>query len=184
MYAGTLFCMHKMLYYICSVKINTMTGQIILFSVLAFPLLLGVIFRVNTSHLFFSLMAGELLARYFGHDVEKLAEQSTSQSTVFPIGELALIVVPMILTAIFLRGSVSKSKLVLHIIPLAITGIVFAAFVLPLLPADLQAEISTGRVGKYLLDLNRVIIGSVVALQLISLWLLNRIGKKHGKHGE
>jgi len=161
-----------------------MSGQIILYAVLLFPLILGVIFRVSTSHLFFSLMAGELLARYFGHDLDKLAVQNTGQSTAFPAGELALIIVPMILTAIFLRATVSKSKLVLHIIPLAITGIVLAAFVLPILPADTQALIATSRAGAYLLDLNRVIIGSVVVMQLISLWLFSRMGKKHGKHGK
>ena len=161
-----------------------MTGQIILYAILVFPLVLGLALRVSTSHLFFSLMAGELLARYFGHDIAKLAEQNAHKSSSFPIGELALIILPMILTAIFLRGSVTKSKLVLHIIPLAITGVVFSAFVLPILPADIQTQIASGRVGAYLLDLNRAIIGSVVVLQLVSLWLFRRRGKKHGKHGE
>lgn len=160
-----------------------MTGQIILYAILAFPLILGLVLRVSTSHLFFSLMAGELLARYFGHNIDKLAE-SNIDNTSFPLGELALIIAPMLITAVILRGTIPKSRIVLHIIPLAITGIILSAFVLPILPDSLQAQIATGRVGAYLLDLNRIIIGSVVVLQLISLWLFSKMGKGHGKHGE
>lgn len=160
-----------------------MTGQIILYSILAFPLILGLALRVSTSHLFFSLMAGELLARYFAHDVEKIAEQNTIHSSL-PLGELALIIIPMLVTAVLLRDTIPKSKLVLHIIPLAITGIVLAAFILPILPSSIQNQIAADRVGDYLLDLNRVIIGGVVILQLVSLWLFTKMGKKHGKHSE
>lgn len=160
-----------------------MTAQIILYSILAFPLVLGLALRVSTSHLFFSLMAGELLARYFGHDVDKIAEQGMSHSSL-PLGELALIILPMVVTAVLLRDTIPKSKVILHIIPLAITGIVLSAFILPILPTGLQSQIATGRVGDYLLDLNRVIIGGVVILQLVSLWLFTKIGKSRGKHAE
>jgi len=129
-------------------------------------------------------MAGELLARYFGHDIEKIAEQNVNRTSSIPFGELALIIIAMVLTAIFMRGTMSKNKIVLHLIPLAITGIVFAAFVLPILPTDLQAGIATSQVGSRLLELNRAIIGGMVVLQLVSLWLFNLLGKKHGKHGE
>ncbi len=160
-----------------------MTAQIILYSILAFPLILGLALRVSTSHLFFSLMAGELLARYFAHDVEKIAEQSMRQNSL-PLGELALIILPMVITAVLLRDTIPKSKVILHIIPLAITGIVLSAFILPILPTSLQNQIATDRVGDYLLDLNRVIIGGVVILQLVSLWLFTKIGKSRGKHSE
>lgn len=160
-----------------------MTGQIILYSILAFPLMLGFALRVSASHLFFSLMAGELLARYFGHDLDKLAEQNMAQTSL-PLGELALIITPMIITAVLLRDTLPKNRLVLHLAPLAITGIVLSAFVLPILPDSLQEQISTGRVGAYLLDLNRVIIGGVVILQLISLWLFTKMAKGRGKHSE
>lgn len=160
-----------------------MTGQIILYAILAFPLILGLVFRVSTSHLFFSLMAGELLARYFGHNIDKIAEQNMAQ-TSWPLGELALIIAPMVITAVILRGTIAKNRILLHVVPLAITGIILSAFILPIFPDNLQSQISTGRVGAYLLDLNRIIIGGVVVLQLISLWLFSKMGKKHGKHGE
>ena len=128
-------------------------------------------------------MAGELLARYFGHNIDKITEQNIETSVV-PVGELALIITPMFITAVILKGTIAKNRVMLHIIPLAITGIILAAFILPILSDSLQTQVSSGRVGAYLLDLNRVIIGVVVVLQLISLWLFSKMGKKRGKHGE
>lgn len=158
-----------------------MTAQIILWSILAFPLVIGIIFRVGAPHLFFSLMAGELLARYFGSDVEKLAEESLSKQSPDHYGEIALVIVTMLLTAFFMRGTVTKNKLILHIIPYAITGVIMAAFLLPLLSSGLQDQISSTFVGGMIINLNRAIIGAVVVLQIVSLWIFNRSENK-SKH--
>lgn len=153
-------------------------GNILLFSILMLPLALGVALRVSTSHLFFSIMAGELLARYFGHDVEK----QVGDTSRFPVGELMLVLGALFLTAFFLKGTIHKNKLIFHVIPLLITGVILAAFLLPLLPADIQANIALNPLGKQLLDLNKYIIGGVVVLQLISLWLFNKNHEKHHEH--
>lgn len=160
-----------------------MTGQIILALVVALPLILGLVFRVSTSHLFFSLMAGELLARYFGHDIEHQAKAVYDKVSFTGYGEILLLTLPMILTAIFLKGSVSKGKIILHIIPLIITGLIYATFLTPMLPPDIQQQIKSFEVGAWILDLNKFIIGGMVAVQLVTLWLLNRGGhSEKGKH--
>lgn len=160
-----------------------MTGQIILALVVALPLVLGLVFRVSTSHIFFSLMAGELLARYFGHDIENQAKTVYDKVSFTGYGEILLLTLPMILTAIFLKGSISKGKVILHIIPLVITGLIYATFLTPMLPPDLQQQIKSFEIGAWILELNKVIIGGMVAIQLVALWLLNR-GENHkkGKH--
>jgi hypothetical protein len=160
-----------------------MLPTIILWTILSLPLVLGVVFRVKASHIFFSLMAGELLARFFGHDVEKLASENLTTTTPDKYGEILLIFAAMLLTAFFMRGTLSKSKIILHVFPLAITGIILAAFVLPLLPTGLQTDIGATFIGGWILNLNRSIIGVVVVLQLISLWLFNR-SEKSSKHGD
>ena len=160
-----------------------MTGQIVLGLIIGLPLLLGILFRVSTSHIFFSLMAGELLGRYFGHDVEKQANAVSNQVNITGYGEIALLTVPMLLTAVFLRRSISKGKILLHIVPLLITGVVYAAFLIPILPVRAQQEIQTFIVGGWLLHLNKVIIGGMVIVQLVSLWALNRGENAHkNKH--
>lgn len=96
-------------------------------------------------------------------------------------GEIILIILPMILTAIFMRKTISKGKAILHIPALLVTGVICAAFVLPLLPDALRSQVSEFIVGKKILDYNRTIIGAMLVLQLVSLWILNR--KEQGKKG-
>ncbi len=158
-----------------------MTGQILLITIVGLPLLLGLLFRVSTPHIFFSLMAGELLGRYFGHDLERQAITIAPQLNTRGFGEVALLTAPMVLTVIFLKGSISKGKTLLHMVPLLITGIIYAAFLVPLLSYGIQQEIQTFVVGKWLLDLNKIIIGSMVTVQLVALWMLNRGERGHSK---
>lgn len=154
-----------------------MATEILLWGTLAFPLLLGLLFRVGAPHLFFSLMAGELLARYFAHDVAELASNE-SLHTSAQTGEIVLLIAPMVLTAILMRKTTKRSRLLLHVAPLAITGIVFAAFFFPLLDSSMQDSLSATFIGGWILNLNKSIIGIVVVAQLISLWLFNRTEHK------
>lgn len=147
-----------------------MLGDIILWLTLALPLIIGVAFRVGTSHVFFSLMAGELLGRYFGHDVEKLFGSSAAAG----YGEIIFIVLTMLVTAFLLRHTISKRRLLIQVVPLAITGIICAAFILPALPASLQEAVSGAAFGGTILNLNRAIVGGMVLVQLLALWLLHR----------
>lgn len=151
-----------------------MEGEILLVSLVALPLVLGLVFRVATSHIFFSLMAGELLGRYFGHDIDANAKNISGTKMLAGYGEAILIILPLLLTAFFMKKTLSRGRSLLHIIPLAITGIICATFVLPTLPADVQKIVREVPVGDWLLDVNRMIVGAMVALQLASLWLFNR----------
>lgn len=160
-----------------------MTAYIILGVVLGLPLLLGLIFRVNSSYIFFSMLAGELLARTFADDAELVTRLAIRQESVLAYSELVLLVVPVLLTALFLRKTLSKGKLLFYIIPFLITGFVLAAFALPLLPEYLQEEVKGVQVGQRLLEGSETIVGAVVFMQLVTLWVMNRShehgGKKH-----
>lgn len=145
-----------------------MLGDIILYLTLALPLILGVGFRVSFSHLFFSLMAGELLGRYFGHDLDALARTSGGY------GEILLVLLPMFATAYLLRFTVSKRRLMIHLVPLAVMGIICAAFVLPVLPEFLREAVRSVWLGEVILTMNRAIVGGMVAIQLVALWLMHR----------
>ncbi|MBP7807360.1 hypothetical protein KA047_02585 [Candidatus Saccharibacteria bacterium] len=159
-----------------------MTPYIILGILLGLPLALGLLFRVSASALFFSVMAGELLGRYFHSEAGEIARSFFKTNAAAEYAEAFIIVLPMFLTALFMHGSISRGKTLLHVIPLAITGIVLAAFVLPILPYEIQQQVATIPFGKQLLDTHNMIIGVVVLLQLISLWLLSRApGEPHKK---
>lgn len=158
-----------------------MIAYIILGVVLGLPLLLGLIFRVNPSFIFFSILAGELLARYFGDDAELVGRLAFKNDQFLAFAELTLLILPIILTALFLRNTLSKGKLFLYLIPFLITGFVLAAFTLPILPENLQDQVRSVHEGQYLLEGSETIVGAVVVLQLITLWAMNRSHKKPEK---
>jgi hypothetical protein len=159
-----------------------MVAYIILGLVLGLPLLLGILLRVGTSYLFFSLLAGELLVRYFADDAELVLRLVIRNPSVAAYAQLAVLLLPVLLTALFLRHTLTKGKLFLHIVPMLLTGFVLAAFALPLLPHNLQDQVSTVQAGQQILKGSDAIIGAVIFLQLVSLWFMNRAHE--GKHGK
>lgn len=151
-----------------------MLPYIILGIILGIPVFFGLFFRVSASHLFFSVMTGELLARYFGEDVERFISSTFKDGNLTHYSEAIVITLPIILTALILKGSVSRTKGILNFFPLIITSIVYAAFMLPVLPHEVQTTVASVPLGQSLLDTSNVIIGGVVLIQLVALWLLNR----------
>lgn len=150
-----------------------MVGYIVLALSLGLPLALGLALRVSAPHLFFSVMAAELLARYFGHNAEVML-QAVFGAKVADYGEVLVLSLPLLATAVFLRNTLTKSRVVLHVLPWMVTGVVLTAFALPLLPEVLQAQIRSIKYGGQLADINSLVIGGVVIMQLVALWLLNR----------
>jgi hypothetical protein len=154
---------------------------LILGVLIALPVIFGLTMRVSASHLFFSVMAGELLARYFGHDAFSVIESFSRNTTLAGYAEAIVLTIPLVLTAVFLKGSLSRGKTVLHIIPFAVTGIVYAAFMLPVLPGSVQEIIKNNSITNQFFGIDSFIIGIIVFFQLVALWLLNRGHSKHGK---
>lgn len=152
---------------------------IILGGLMALPLVLGLVMRVSASHLFFSVMAGDLLVHYFGDSAKLVLFTLTRNQTVASYSGAILLSIPLILTAIFLKRTLSRGKTFLHVIPLAITGVVYAIFILPGLPVQAQDLIRSNPRADQFISLNSVFIGIVIFFQLIALWILNRGGERH-----
>lgn len=153
-----------------------MLGEIVLWSSLLLPLALGAGFRVSASNLFFSLMAGELLARYFGHDIDALLKPLVGAAEGGSYGEILLVVLPMLVTVFFLRGSISRHRVLINIFPLLVMGVICAAFLLPVMPAFIQETVRSVALGDTILHLHRAIVGTMVGIQLAALLVMNRKG--------
>jgi hypothetical protein len=151
-----------------------MLPYVILGIILGIPVFFGLFFRVSASHLFFSVMTGELLGRYFGKDVEHFINVTFKNGELTHYAEALVVTLPIILTALFLKGSVSRTKGLLNFFPLIITSVVYAAFVLPVLPHNVQDIVTEVPLGQGLLNTSSFIVGGVVLIQLVALWLLNR----------
>lgn len=159
-----------------------MEAYIILGFLLGLPLLIGVLFRVSTSFLFVTILAAELLERYFRYDVELVLRPLVGNETIISYVGFTMLVVPMLLTGIFLKGTLSLVRVTLHVIPLLLSGVVFAAFAAPVLPQIVQDNLRTLEIGQILLDNAQFIVGVTVLLQLLALWFLTK--KKEAKKAD
>ena len=159
-----------------------MTAYVLLGALLGLPLVLGIVFRVATQHLFLALLAGELLERYFADDAELVVRTFIRNESIIQYVGIVMLTLPLILTAIFLHHTIGRNKTIFHMLPLLITGVIYAAFALPLLPEFLQAQITASHYGQMLHDSIDFIVGAMVFLQLVELWLFKRTTEKHAKH--
>lgn len=133
--------------------------------------------RVPSSIAFLSLLIGQLVATEASTDVYKLI------STTLKIADLryvqaALLILPLLLTVLFLRGRVAKSKLVIEAVP---TLFVVAVTILLLSPAIPQLGVLLDIATKDQLDAYKSIVIIAAAVSgLLSAWVsYPRSGGKH-----
>lgn len=158
-----------------------MAAYILLGALICLPLALGIIFRVATNHLFLALLAGELLERYFADDAELVLRTVIHSEEVLHYVGIVLLTAPVVMTAVFLHHTIGRNKTILHMLPLLITGVIFAAFALPLLPEGVQSQITSTHYGNMLHESIDFIVGTLIFLQLVELWLFKRSHEGHGK---
>ncbi len=152
-----------------------MEAYIIIGFLFGFPLVVGTLFRVSTSFLFATILAAELLERYFVYDVQLVLQPFIGSDIALEYVGIIMLSLPVIFTGIFLKGSLSRVRVALHFIPLVLCGIVFAAFAGPILPEVIQSELMQIEVGRILLENSNFIVGVTVFLHLFALWFLTKV---------
>lgn len=140
------------------------------------PILLMLVLRVNASVAFLSLAAGGLLADFFAPDTIDLAEtlfKSTSP-TVYSSLRIVFLLLPMLLTILFLRKSISGSKFLFNLVPTVLTGAVVALLAVPLLPDGLKNNIYGTESWTKLVQVQGIVIGVAVITSMLMLWTTMR----------
>lgn len=160
-----------------------MSYEIIVGVVIAVIALLLTAMRANAGVVFFSVCAGSVLSTQLG------SEASLLSSTVVKDGDLnksiayiALIVLPALLSAIFLRGSVTPSKSLFNLFPSVAVGALLTLLVIPLLPQEVSAELLDSSAWGALQDYQPLILVGGVLSSIILLWLTHKAGGSHKKH--
>ncbi|MBA3758467.1 hypothetical protein H0X10_02450 [Candidatus Saccharibacteria bacterium] len=156
---------------------------IILFAVLAgLPILNALFMRVSAVFLFASIAIGNFLVIYLSDDVTLALNAFTKGQYVPMITQLTLLLSPVVLTLFFLRKSLPKSKVFLHILPLVGCGLSVAVLALPLLPSAVQSQIF-GLPSADVFQNSQDLIVSVTAIMVLALmWQTYRpVEGKHGK---
>ena len=160
-----------------------MTPLILLAVIAGLPVLLALLLRVNAVFLFMSVAAGNLLVRYVGDDADLALGMVVRDADAPIIAKFVLQLAPVILTILFLRKTLPRSKMLLHVIPCIAVGLSLGVFVLTFLTSSVQAKVYDSPYGDILKTSQDVIIGAAVVLTLLLAWLTYRNkDAKGGRH--
>lgn len=160
-----------------------MQYEIIIGGAIAAIALLLLILKTNSGVVFFSVCAGSVLATQLGN------EASLISSTVIKDGDLnksiayiVLIILPAVLSALFMRGSVGSSKFVFNIIPSVAVGALLTFLVVPLLPDNISSQVLVSDIWGDLQNYQPIILVGGVISSIVLLWFTQKSGKKDKKH--
>jgi hypothetical protein len=161
-----------------------MDSLILLAAIAGVPVLVALVFRVSAVFLFLSLAAGSLLVTYVGDDASLALGTLVRGQNTNLIAQFGLLLLPVALTLLLLRKTMPRSRLLLHVPVLVVTGLALAALALPFLDAAAQEKIFANEYGNMLRESQDVAVGAAAILALLLMWLTGRHkeDKKHKKH--
>lgn len=127
-----------------------------------------IILRVPALALFLSIFAGHLLATEASSEAYEFIGSLLRVPQYYYV-QVGLFALPVLLSILFLKGKLTKSKLMIEALPLLFASLLLVTLLYPLIPA-LQASViqaAGGQIANY-----KVIIISAACLSaLLSLWL-------------
>jgi hypothetical protein len=166
------------------------TALLILGAIILVPIILLLVLRVNATLVFLSLCLGNVLTQFVADDAGWFMSMaatsapqagSVTESTV----KIGLLLLPVILTAIFMIRTVSGGgKLALNMIPAAGVGLLGALLVVPLLPGGMSQTLMSSDIWLEVTKLQDLIVGASALLCLFVLWLQRPKTGHHELHGK
>lgn len=145
------------------------------------PVVLLLVLRTNAAIVFLSLCAGALAVQYVGSEAilagSAVGNHSEAVSQYFLV---ALLLLPAVLSGIFLVKTMTGPKAIFNILPAFAVGVVGVLLAVPLLPGNLQ-NVIVDLGGWNLLDqMREFVILMGIAASLVVLWVTHPRG--HGRH--
>lgn len=168
-----------------------MTPTIILSAIVLIPIAILMVLRINAVLVFLSLCLGNVLVQFVAEDANSFMSVLQSyQPGQIPDAEnntikLILLLLPVVLTAIFMIKTVKGSKLVINILPALGVGLLGSLLTVPLLGVGLSIDIMNTTLWVEASKAQNLIVGSSALICLFVLWLQRpKTGGdvKHGKH--
>ncbi|MEJ0072534.1 MAG: hypothetical protein WDN27_00330 [Candidatus Saccharibacteria bacterium] len=171
-----------------------MTYLVVLAALALVPVLAIVFLRVNGAIAFMSLCLGSVLVSYTSSDVEGVFGSFSSSKNMLTTNQwvqLGLLLVPLLLTILFTRGSVKGTKKLTNILPALSAGLLTALLVVPLLGVNVQRQIHHQAAWTQLSNAQTGVLLGGALFSLVFLLFTHRTRKseeegkgkkKHGKH--
>jgi hypothetical protein len=149
------------------------------------------VLRINAALVFLSLCLGNVLVQFVAEDANSFMSvlQSYQPGQIPDAGsnitKLVLLLLPVVLTAIFMIKTVKGSKLVVNVLPAVGVGLLGSLLVVPLLSEGLSFDIMSTTLWVEASKAQNLIVGSSSLICLFVLWLQRpKTGgnDKHAKH--
>jgi hypothetical protein len=144
--------------------------------------------RTHTAIVFFALCAGSVLVEATGADLGLVASSLSSGLTVSTdIVRVVTLLLPAVITALLLRGLLSRGKSALGLIPGIASAMLGASLVVPLLSKSVQDQIGKTDTWKLLGQYQEFIVafGLVISVVMIAITIKKPHDKdahKKGRH--
>ena len=146
----------------------------------AAPIALSLLLRSNAAVAFLALCTGSVMVKYIS-DSAVLAVSTVSSSNSDAIANIALILLPVVLSLLILRHTISPSNMLAIILPAIFLGFATPLLVVPFLPGGIQHDIVTNSAWSQLERYQEIVIGGGTLAALLSLWMTRKV-PRHGKH--
>lgn len=147
-----------------------MQSLIIVGIVVGIPLIAGIAFRVHAALLFMAVATGALLQQTVGESTALALAAFIKDGPVEMVANIGLIVLPVILTLVFLRKSMKKKEVLLQVVPLVAASLALAAVLMPFLPAGTEDALRSVPSGALLVQSLDVTVAVAAVLNLMLAW--------------
>lgn len=158
---------------------------IILSLLIGLPALGIFVMRSNAAIVFLALCAGSILLKYIGEDAALLLHSFVPHGSVVydEVLSITLLLLPAVLTAFFLRKSLSGPKALINLVPALAAGCLVALSVVPLLSEITRNNIMNTHLWTVLTQFQDLIVGLGILTSLFLLWASQKKSKEHKKKG-
>lgn len=160
-----------------------MNPELVLGALVLIPAVVLMVLRINATLVFLSLCLGDVLVQFVTNDASSLTHTLPTTVTNDNL-KLGLLLIPPILTAVFMIKTIHDSaRLLLNLLPAAGVGLLGALLAVPLLPSSMSKNIVGSSLWSQVTGAQGWIVGATAVVCLIVLWLQRpKAGGKHKKH--
>ncbi len=150
--------------------------------VAAFTVLL-LFLRTNAAVCFLALCAGSVLVEYSGTNVALIASSVTSGAEYAShTARIIMLLAPLVLCAVFLRGQLPKPLVLLGFLPALATSLLALVLIVPLLPEGVANAAMSTETWAVVTQYQELTVGVGVVMSITLLVMMTkRTGGKHRK---
>lgn len=155
-----------------------MSPELALALIVLAPVVVLMLLRINAALVFLSLCLGDVLVQFTANDANSFLTTFTNSHTVTSVTtsnsnvKIALLLLPVVLTAFFMIRTVHGStRLLLNVLPAAGVGLLGALLVVPLLPPTAAQNIIDSSLWDQAQKAQVLIVGASALACLFALWL-------------